>query len=437
VIRGAVRALDSRTGQAPFLRKTLRYVFPDHWTFLLGEIALYSFVVLVATGVYLTLFYEPSLAKTTYDGSYAPLHGQHVSHAYDSALRLSFDVKAGLLMRQTHHWAANVFVVSIVLHALRVFFTGAYRKPRDLTYIVGVTMLALVLLEGFLGYSLLDDLLSGMGVAIAYSVVLSIPLIGGNLGLWLWGGEYPGAPEFISRMFIAHVLLLPVAIGALLGLHLLLITLTKHSQFPGPRRTERNVVGTPLWPAYALRSLGLGLLVAAVLFAMGGLIEINPIWLWGPNEPWLSSNGAQPDWYLGWLIGALRLMPGWDVTIGDATVVPNPFWGGALFPMLVFGFLYLWPVLERRIGGDRGSHHLLDRPRDAPWRTAAGTALVVAVAVVFVAGAADRIYAETGIPYEWLIRVFRVALFVLPVAAFLLAWRICRELAAREEVEHA
>lgn len=432
MIGRAVRALDARTGQAPLVRKVLRYVFPDHWSFLLGEVALYSFLVLLATGVGLALFFEPSLAPTTYDGPYEALRGREVSEAYASALRLSFEVKAGLLLRQTHHWAANVFIAAIALHLLRVFFTGAFRRPRDLTYYVGVTMLALALLEGFLGYSLLDDLLSGMGLAIAYSIVLSIPFVGGNLGLLLWGGEYPGAADFLSRVYIAHVLLLPLAIGGLIGLHLLLVALTKHSQFPGRRRTERNVVGTPLWPGYALRALGLACSVAAVLFTLGGLVQINPIWLWGPYQTWLSTNGAQPDWYVGWLIGALRLMPAWEPALGGHTLAGNAFFGGLLFPLLVFGFLYLWPTLERRITGDRSFHHLLDRPRDAPLRTATGLALFTCVALVLLAGSADRVFVEVGIPYTWQVWIYRVAVLALPPLAFLLARRICRELAEHE-----
>jgi ubiquinol-cytochrome c reductase cytochrome b subunit len=435
VIGRIVRALDERTGQASFVRKALRYVFPDHWSFLLGEIALYSFLVLVATGVYLTLFFDPSLAPTTYHGPYEPLRGEQMSQAYASALHLSFEVKAGLLMRQTHHWAANVFIVAIVLHAMRVFFTGAFRKPRDLTYLIGVTMLALALLEGYLGYSLLDDLLSGMGLAIGYAVVLSIPGIGANIANGIWGGEYPGAPDFLSRLYIVHVLLLPIAIGALLGLHLLLVALAKHSQFPGGRRTEHNVVGTPLWPGYALRSLGLACLVVAVLFGLGGLVQINPIWLWGPYEPWLSTNGAQPDWYLGWLIGALRLMPGWEPAVGDYTLAGNPFFGGVLFPGAVFGFLYLWPWLERRFTGDRERHHLLDRPRDAPVRTAAGAALVALVLVVLVSGAADRFAVETWTSYEAAIWVLRALVFVLPAGAFIVALAVCRSLASGDRAD--
>jgi ubiquinol-cytochrome c reductase cytochrome b subunit len=256
ILRRTVRFVDSRTGAAPLLKKALRYVFPDHWSFLLGEIAMYSFIVLVGTGVFLTIFFEPSLAHTVYHGTYAPLDGQHMTKAYASTVDLSFRVKAGLLMRQTHHWAADVFVVAIVLHLFRVFFTGAFRKPRELVWYVGVAMLFAALLEGYLGYSLVDDLLSGMGLAIGYSVALSIPFVGGNLGLLLWGGPFPGLPQFESRMFIAHVLIFPILIGGLLTLHLALIVARHHTQFGGRSKTERRVTGLPTFPGYAPRSLG-------------------------------------------------------------------------------------------------------------------------------------------------------------------------------------
>ena len=295
MIRRATRFLDERAGAAPFLRKALRYVFPDHWSFLLGEIALYSFVVLVLTGIYLTLFFEPSLKDTVYHGSYEPLQGQKMSEAYRSVVDISFKVKAGLLIRQTHHWAADVFVVAIVLHLLRVFFTGAFRKPRDLVYYVGLSMLMLALLEGFLGYSLVDDLLSGMGLAIAYSVVMSVPIVGASLAVLVWGGGYPGIPSFEGRMYIAHVFLLPLAIAVLLSLHLLLVVARHHTQFPGPNRTARRVVGLPMVPGYVPRTLGLAFGVAAVLVLLGGLVQINPIWQWGPYSVANGTNGAQPD----------------------------------------------------------------------------------------------------------------------------------------------
>jgi ubiquinol-cytochrome c reductase cytochrome b subunit len=434
VIRRLVATLDRRSGGSSALGKALRYVFPDHWTFLFGEIALYSFAILVATGIFLTLFFEPSTSQIVYHGSYAPLRGQEVSKAYASAVGLSFDVRAGLLMRQVHHWAALVFVAAIVVHLMRIFFTGAFRKPRDVNYYVGLTMLVLAVVEGYAGYSLLDDLLSGMGLAIGNAVALSVPVVGGQLGTLIWGGRFPGTDAFMSRLFIAHVLIFPVAIAALMSVHLALVALPRHTQFRGRGRRERNVVGTPLWPTYALRSLGLFFAVAAVLFLLGGLVQINPIWQWGPYEPYLGTNGAQPDWYLGWLIGALRLMPHFDLTIGSYTLIPNPFWGGVLFPALVFGFLYAWPAIERRWSGDRTPHNLLDRPRDNPRRTAIGAALFAWVATIFFAGAADRAFVQIGVPYEGQLWGYRAASFLVPIATYFLAGWICRRL--REGEEH-
>ena len=432
MIRTVSNAVEERTGSAAFLHKALRYVFPDHWSFLLGEIALYSFVTLVATGVYLALFYSPSTADTTYHGSYAPLVGQEMSKAYASGLSLSFDVPGGLLMRQTHHWAALVFVAAIVIHLMRIFFTGAFRKPRDLNYYIGLTMLMIAVFEGYLGYSLLDDLLSGMGLAIGYGVALSVPVIGASFATLVWGGQFPGSEAFFSRMFITHVLILPVALAALITVHLILVARPHHTQFAGGRETERNVVGTPMWPGYALRSIGLFLAVAGVLFLLGGLIQINPVWLWGPYEPYQATNGAQPDWYLGWLIGALRLMPAFDVTIGDYTLIPNPFFGGVLFPLAIFGFLFAWPSIERRITGDRSQHNLLDRPRDAPFRTAIGVAVFAFVATVFFAGAADRAFVQIGVPYETQVWIYRGLAVLLPFIAYWATRRVCDELRARE-----
>jgi ubiquinol-cytochrome c reductase cytochrome b subunit len=432
IVRRTVRFLDDRSGAAPLIKKTLRYVFPDHWSFLLGEIALYSFVVLVGTGIFLTLFFEPSLTNVTYHGAYEPLHGTRMSEAYKSVVDMSFDVKAGLLMRQTHHWAADVFVVAIVLHVARVLLTGAFRKPRDLVYYIGVAMLMLALLEGFLGYSLVDDLLSGMGLAIAYSVAVAIPFVGANLGMLIWGAPFPGDHVFESRMYVVHVFILPVLIGALIALHLTLLATRHHTQFRQPGRSRQSAVGLPLLPGYAPRSLALACTVFAVLVLLGGLVQINPIWAWGPYDVSLGTNGAQPDWYLGWLIGGLRLMPGFDVVIGDYTLIANPFWGGALFPMLVFLILFLWPSLERRLTGDHGFHHLLDRPRDRPWRTATVAAFFTWVAVVFLAGASDRVFVYLGIPYIGQVWFFRAAVFVLPVLAFVAVKRLCVTLVESE-----
>jgi ubiquinol-cytochrome c reductase cytochrome b subunit len=436
MVRRFVRFIDTRSGGAPFIKGALRYLFPDHWSFLLGEVALYAFVVLVATGIYLTFFFHPSLADTVYHGTYAPLRGQKMSEAYKSVVDISFRVKAGLLIRQTHHWAANVFVAAIVLHLMRVFFTGAFRKPRELTYIVGLLMLFITLLEGYAGYSMVDDLLSGMGLAIGYGVALSIPFVGGNFALLIWGAPYPGDPSFESRLFIAHVFILPVVIAVLIGLHLTLVASRHHTQFRRlSRQSDRRIAGIPAFPGQAPRSLGLMLGVAALLFLLGGLIQINPIWLWGPYHLAAGTNGAQPDWYLGWLIGALRLVPHFDVTIGNYTLVPNPFWGGALFPLVVLGVLMAWPWIEARITGDHGFHNALDRPRDAPGRTAFGVAFLLWVFLIFFAGSADRVYLFLGWSYQEQIWIYRGLVWVLPLVAFFVTRRVCRELQAIELVE--
>ena len=423
-----VRWNEQRVGAARGIKAALRYVFPDHWSFLLGEIALYAFVVLVGTGIFLALYYSPGDAQVIYHGPYALLRGEQMSEAYRSVMDLSFSVPAGLLFRQVHHWAADVFIAAIVLHLIRIFFSGAYRKPRDLNYYIGLTMLMLAILEGFAGYSLVDDLLSGMGLVIAYSVALSIPFVGAQLGYLVWGGPYPGSSSFLPRLEIVHVVLLPAALALLITIHLVMIMRQHHSQFPGPGRRERNVVGTPMWPAYALRSIGLLFATAAVLFLVGGLIQINPIWQWGPYHTYLSENGAQPDWYIGWLIGALRLMPNLEPAIGNHTIIPNPFWGGALFPLIVFAVMYAWPTIERRVTGDQRRHDLLDRPRDRPIRTAVGAAFLSWVVIVFAVGSTDRLFYRLHISYQGQIDFWRIGVWVLPIVVFFITKSACRSL---------
>ncbi|HEY4631546.1 MAG TPA: cytochrome b N-terminal domain-containing protein, partial [Blastococcus sp.] len=272
---------DDRLILAGPLRRTLNKVFPDHWSFLLGEIALYSFIILLLSGTYLTFFFDASMREVVYEGSYAPLRGVDVSAAYDSALRLSFDVRGGLFMRQLHHWAALLFVASIVVHLLRIFFTGAFRRPRESNWLIGVVMLVLALLMGVTGYSLPDDLLSGTGLRIISAILLSIPVIGTWVHFAVFNGDYVGE-NIIGRFYIAHVLLIPAILLALIALHLLILVKQKHTQFPGAGRTEHNVVGNRLFPTFAAKATGLIFLVFGVCALLGGLVQINPIWFWGP-----------------------------------------------------------------------------------------------------------------------------------------------------------
>ena len=427
-IRRSVGGLDSRLGVSRFLDRALNKIFPDHWSFMLGEVALWSFVVLLLTGVFLTLFFDPSPREVVYQGSYAPLRGETLTAAYESTVRLSFDVRAGLVMRQVHHWAALVFAAAIVAHLARIFFTGAFRRPRELNWIVGLTLLALVLLNGFTGYSMPDDLLSGTGLRIAYSVVLSLPVVGAGLAFGLFGGEFP-ADAIYTRLFVSHVLIVPALIVGLLTVHLAILWRQKHTQFRGPGRREGNVVGTRLWPTYAARSTGLFLLVFGVLSALGGLVQINPIWLYGPYEPAAVSTAAQPDWYVGWLEGALRLFPPWDFHLFGYTV-PEIFLPAVVLPGATFAVLYLWPYLEARITGDHEPHHLLDRPRDRPVRTALGVAMATFYTVLLVAGGQDVLAQQLSVGVEPVTWTLRILLLVLPPLAGLLAWKLCRDLAA-------
>ena len=417
IVRRLVRMLDSRLAIAPALRKTLKKVFPDHWSFLLGEIALYSFIILIITGIFLTFFFDPSLSETVYRGSYKPLDGARVSAAYSSIVSLSYDVRLGLLMRQTHHWAANVFVAAIIVHQARIFFTGAFRRPREINWVVGMTMLLLAIFNGFTGYSLPDDLLSGIGLRIAYSVLLSMPVLGPPMSFIAFGGEFP-AEAIGPRLYIIHVFLIPAALAALITAHMIILVKQKHTQFPGPGRTEHNVVGPRLWPGYTMRTLAFFAGIAAALLMLGGLFQINPVWIYGPYEPSQGYVPAQPDWYIGWLEGALRLSPPSDFRI-FGHLVPSPFLGGVVMPGVAFTLMYLWPFLEARYHRDRASHQLLDRPRDHPVRLGCGIAGLTFFAVLLLGGASD-VYAHLLIvPVERVRTVLQIAVVTLPwIAGF-------------------
>src|SRR6266702_1191444 len=232
--------LDDRFHGARGVRVLMRKVFPDHWSFMLGEIALWSFVILLLTGTYLALFFVPSASDVVYSGSYTKLHGITMSQAYESTLRISFDIRGGLLIRQIHHWAAILFMVAIMAHMLRVFFTGAYRKPREINWLIGVVLFTLGMIEGLFGYSLPDDQLSGAGLRITEGVMQGVPIVGTYLAYFLFGGGFPGN-IIVPRMYIIHVLLIPGILLALITAHLFIMFHQKHTQMPGKGNTERNV----------------------------------------------------------------------------------------------------------------------------------------------------------------------------------------------------
>jgi quinol---cytochrome-c reductase cytochrome b subunit len=430
IVERVSRWFDDRLGTASFARRSLNKVFPDHWSFMIGEIALYSFLLLVLTGVYLTFFFVPSSKEVAYHGSYAPMRGVEMSQAYASVLRISFDVRAGMVMRQFHHWAALLFLAAVVVHLCRIFFTGAFRRPRELNWLVGVTMLLLALGNGFTGYSLPDDLLSGTGLRVTYSFVLSIPFVGTWLAFLVFGGEFPG-PDILSRLFVIHVMIVPGLLFALVGVHLAVLWHQKHAQFPGPGRTETNVVGSKLWPTYAAKSLGLFFAIGAVLGALGGLAQINPVWLYGPFDPSAVSSPAQPDWYLGWAEGALRLFPPWEIRAFGHTLA-NPFFPAVMFPGITFLLLYLWPFLEARVTGDRDHHELLDRPRDHPIRTGIGATALTFYGVLLMAGSNDIVAKYFLVPVEGVTRFFQGLVLGLPPIVGYIVYRLMKGLQESE-----
>ena len=423
----ALGEMDDRLGIAKGGRSLLDKIFPDHWSFMLGEIALYSFVVLLVTGVFLTLYFIPSQAIVTYHGSYLPLDGQHVTEAFASTVNLSFAVRAGLLMRQMHHWACDIFVGAIVIHMARVFFTGAFRKPRELNWTIGTTLLTLAIVNGFLGYSLPDDLVSGTGIRIAYSIILSVPVVGTYLGFFIFGGNFPGT-TVIPRFFILHVLIVPAIIVILVSAHLALLVRQKHTQFPGEGRTENNVVGSPMFPVFMAKTTGFLFIVGGVTALLGAFAQINPIWQFGPYDAARISYAVQPDWYMGFLDGALRIFPSWSFHSFGHTIPFEVTIPAVIFPGLVFGLAYAWPALERLLTKDTAMHNLLDRPSNRPKRTAAGVAVLAALSMLFIASSTDVIANFFHLPLNTVLWAMRILVLVSPFVAYPITYKIAKEI---------
>ncbi|WP_343980794.1 ubiquinol-cytochrome c reductase cytochrome b subunit [Kribbella koreensis] len=418
-----VKWVDDRLGIGKIGKKNLRKVFPDHWSFMLGEIALYSFIILLLTGVFLTFWFKPSMADVTYQGSYSLLKGLHMSEAYASTLDISFDIRGGLLMRQIHHWAAVLFVASMMVHLLRIFFTGAFRKPRELNWVIGFGMLFLGIIEGFIGYGLPDDLLSGTGLRITQGMIQASPIVGSYLTFFIFGGEFPG-DEFVSRFFTVHVLLIPGLILALVTAHLFLVVYHKHTQYPGPGRTEKNVVGYPLMPVYMAKAGGFFFVVFGITALMGALLQINPVWLYGPYNPAEVTAGSQPDWYMGWLEGSVRLMPGFESHFWGITLSWNLLIPALIIPPAFVTLVALYPFIEGWITGDKREHHLLDRPRNMPTRTGIGAAFITFYGLLWIGGGNDLIATHFGVSLNNVTWFLRFAVFLGPVLAFWATRRI-------------
>ena len=428
--------LDGRLSIYAAARNNLRKIFPDHWSFMLGEICLYSFIILILTGIYLTLFFQPTMGEVVYHGSYTPLDGIRMSEAYKSTLDISFDVRGGLLIRQIHHWAAIVFVAAILVHMMRVFFTGAFRKPREINWLFGFLLLVLAMFEGLMGYSLPDDLLSGTGIRFLEGALLSTPVVGTYITLFLYGGQFPGT-DIIPRFYSIHVLLLPGLMLALVLIHICYVWYHKHTQFAGPGRTEGNVVGMPFFPVYMAKATGFFFLVFGVITLVSAVASVNPIWAYGPYRPDQVSTDAQPDWYMGMPEGLIRIMPGWEVRAWGHTLELGVFIPLALFGLVLVA-IGLYPYLEGWITRDKREHHILDRPRNRPVRTALGVAWLTEYLVLLLAGGNDVVATRFHLSIETITWVCRILFLLGPVIAFSVTrrWALGLQRRDRDKVLH-
>lgn len=435
ITRMLARWLDRRLGLAKSVRKALNHVFPDHWSFMLGEVALYCFIILVLTGVYMGMFFHDSATKVVYHGSYRPLEGLKMSDAYVSSLHLSLDVPAGLFVRQMHHWAALIFIAAILVHAIRIFFTAAYRRPREINWIIGLTLLLLALANGFFGYSLPGDLLSGLGLRVGYSILISVPVIGPWLAFLLFGSTVP-SDATLPRFYTLHIFVVPVLIAVLLVLHVGIIWKQYHTNYPGPRRTNLTIVGSRLYPSYAAKSIGLFFLLFALIAALGGLVQIDPIWVYGPYDPTAAMGFAQPDWYLGWIEGAMRLFPAVNLHLGPY-LVPNIFFPAMLLPALLFAVLYAYPFIDKFIFWEDRSHNVLRLPYLQPFNTGLGCAVLSFLTVLFFAGGDDVIAVSTDNSVVQIRRILRLLAITVPVIVGVTAYLLCRQAQRRYDQKHA
>ncbi|GAA2073166.1 cytochrome bc complex cytochrome b subunit [Pseudolysinimonas kribbensis] len=404
-------------------------VVPTHWSSLFGVVTGASLATVFISGIVLMFFYVPSSQLVTYHGAYAPLDGATMSTAYRSVLDLSLGTPGGLLLRQVHHWSALLLPVAVTAQLLATFFTGGFRRPRQWAWLVLVLVFVVTLAAGWSGYGLPDDLLAGTGLRIVQGIVVAIPVLGAWASSVLFGGGFPGT--IIEHLYPIHL----VASAALLALVVVRARMAwRHgpTQFAGPGRSDDVVVGVPILPTGAARAAALGAAVAAVLVLVGATFTIAPIWVYGPSSPSDASAGSQPDWYTGFLDGALRLVPpGWEFEVGGYTVslavlVPLAVVGLFLLLLAVYPFLELWAV------GDRREHRLLERPRSTPVRTGIGVAGMAFYGALWGAASADIVAVRFGMSLETVVHLFQVLLLAGPVVGFVLAERICIALQKRD-----
>ena len=394
------------------MRRLVRADPDDRWAAMFGRIAVYSFLVALVTGILLLPFFRPSMTPVVYHGSYRKLDGLTMSRANQSTLNISFDVRGGLLIRQVHHWSSDLFVAAVCLRLVRVFFRGRFRPRKN--WLIWVGLLPAGMLAGWSGAILPDDMLSGGSLSLLSGVTLSLPVVGTHLVMLIFGGSFPGH-AIIPRAYWVHVVVLPAVLAALLLL----------SYRPRLARVPRV---DPLLP-----------FTGAVLVALGAAAQINPVWLFGPYQPGSISAGSVPDWYMGFLDGALRVMPAWELSLGGHPLSLDVLIPAVIVPGLFFTVVAAYPLLDGWIAGGRPPRGLLPpRPADPANRIGVGVAGITLSGLLWAAAANDEIAYHLHISLYTVTWVFRVLVLTGPVLAFALA-RIIRHVAQarrREEAEH-
>jgi ubiquinol-cytochrome c reductase cytochrome b subunit len=395
----------------------------DRWAAAFGRIAVYSFAVALVTGVLLLPVFQPSMAPVVYHGSYRKLDGLRMSSAYQSVLHMSFDVRGGLLIRQVHHWSADLFVAAVCLRLIRVFFRGRFRLP---DWLIWVGLLLVGTLAGWSGGILPDDMMSGGSLSVLAGVILSVPVVGTRLAALAFGGSIPGH-VVIGRDYWLHVAVLPAVLGALL---LLSYRSARPRAVPArrvnPLARRRRL--DPLLP-----------FTAAALVMLGAVAQINPVWLFGPYQPGSISAGSAPDWYMGFLDGALRIMPGWEVPVGGNVLALDVMTPAVILPGLFFTLVAAYPLLDGWVAGGRPLPRLLPpRPAAPANRAGVGVAAITLYGLLWAAAANDQIAYHLHVPLFTVTWVFRVLVLIGPALAFTLTRRISYALQARrrDEADH-
>ncbi len=404
--------LDERLDLDRLNKKFMRKAFPVHHSFFLGEITLFSFITLVLTGIFLTFGYEPSTRLVKHAGEQLPA-------AYVSVLYID-SLPFGRVLRSVHHWAAHIMVAAAFLHMLRILISGAYKKPREINWLLGLLLLGATVVTAFVGYSLPFDAFSVTATQIGYGIGKSIPYVGDWIAQVMFGGEYPTLHS-IPRLYSLHVLWLPLLLMALIGLHMLIMIKQKHTQ---PKYAEEvapgKILGVPMAPMQLSVMSLLFLLYLGVLFIIAGAIIAHPVEVYGP--PTTATPALKPDWYFLWIYGILQIIPSsWKIPLPWGAEITSEFIGGVLIPGILGLAALLLPFLDNR----KTKMRYVELPSHHPMRTSVTVGLLFFFFVATFAGWKQELNLSVGV--LWMMLIF------VPLAAWFVTYVLMRQIYGPKE----